>query len=438
MITSHEPDTKRWEYEGNVIRKLCGCPTAVDALYRQGVTAQTFTIKPYARAYDLIVNAYYERPEPPTVGEVMTTLIDQIEPVYGGVISSVSAHVVPCDPEAVSVALQELNNYGNGFSTALEFIESNPIESDPVVEGLFRRGEVVNAIGGTKQGKSWLILGLALSIASGRDWMGRQVMDGRVALVDNELMPATLAKRVKTVASEMGVSDDVLRERVILRSLRDDQKSLAELKPELMTLANQNVVFIGMDAFYRFLGGGSEMDPSQMADVYRDSVAVAATVDAAVMFNHHTTKGDQSGRSVTDMGSGSGVISRAVDCHLTLKPHELESCAVMEAACRSFPKPDPVTVQWMFPVWSLKDGIEPAVKQARNRNDSENDSADYAVLEVLADGKIRTLNYIEERVPFGRKRIEGSVKRLASNGKIDRKHRNGRWVHRLKRDSPDK
>ena len=42
-----------------------------------------------------------------------------------------------------------------------------------VIEGLARRGEVVNAVAATKIGKSWLALGLLFCGATGGDWLGR-------------------------------------------------------------------------------------------------------------------------------------------------------------------------------------------------------------------------------------------------------------------------
>lgn len=309
------------------------------------------------------------------------------------------------------------------FVNALEFIEQNPNESEPIVDGLFRRGEVVNAIGSTKEGKSWLILGLALSIAAGRDWMGRPVKQGRVALVDNELQPATLAKRVQFVAKEMGIDDDVLRDFVLLRSLRIEQRSLWELQGELEDIADQGIIFVGLDAFYRFLGGATELDHGKMADIYNIAVKCAAKMDAAMMFNHHSTKGDQSQKSVTDMGSGAGSISRAVDTHLVIRPHQLESCAVMEAACRSFPRPQPVTIQWDFPLWHLKDAIEPEIKRTKTKTERDAEEAEDRILRVLADGKRRSDNAIVEATGLGEARCKTACRKLASEGKINRRKR---------------
>ena len=46
---------------------------------------------------------------------------------------------------------------------------------------------------------------------------------------------------------------------------------------------------------------------------------------------HHASKGDQSGNSITDVGSGAGSQSLAADTHLIIRPHQDENVAVVEA-----------------------------------------------------------------------------------------------------------
>src|SRR6056297_2998174 len=130
------------------------------------------------------------------------------------------------------------------FQTAIEFIDAHPILADPLIDGLFRRGETVNVIGSTKEGKSWLILGMALSVATGRPWMGRDTMQGKVALIDNELQPATLSSRLRTVAHAMMVPENVLAEDVLVLSLRGNLCGMAELMAPIKAIKHQDVVMV--------------------------------------------------------------------------------------------------------------------------------------------------------------------------------------------------
>lgn len=81
-----------------------------------------------------------------------------------------------------------------------------PEQKQPVIDGLLRRGEVCNVVSMSKVGKSWLGYSLALSVITGREWLGQfPTRRGKVLLIDNELHPETLAKRIPDVAHAMAI-----------------------------------------------------------------------------------------------------------------------------------------------------------------------------------------------------------------------------------------
>ena len=110
--------------------------------------------------------------------------------------------------------------------------------------------------------------------------------------------------------------------------------------------------------------GTDENDNAAMCRVYNTIDAYAEKLGAAFILVHHTSKGNQSGKGVTDVGSGAGSISRATDSHLILRPHEEPNCAVLEAAVRSWPPVEPRALRWTFPVWTPDDTLDP--QQLRN------------------------------------------------------------------------
>ena len=292
--------------------------------------------------------------------------------------------------ELRGVTLVEPDANAMRFQTATEFIEQHPTQAEPLIDELCRRGETVNVIGSTKEGKSWMILGMALSIAQGVPWLGRDVTQGKVALVDNELQPGTLSARIRTVAYAMCCPDDVLETEVYVLSLRGDLASLRGLRDPLLQIADDGVVMVGLDAFYRFIPSGtSENDNAQMAELYNEIDHLAGMLGATFVLNHHSTKGDQSGKSVTDVGSGAGSISRAADTHLIIRPHNEPGLAVLDAACRSFPPIPGSSLKFEFPLWSVSDE-EPALKQRPTRGDAKKKADDTkgkaTILDVLADG----------------------------------------------------
>ncbi len=87
--------------------------------------------------------------------------------------------------------------------------------------------------------------------------------------------------------------------------------------------------------------GIDENDNAAMSQVYNAIDRYAEMLQASFILVHHSSKGSQSGKSVTDVGSGAGAISRAADAHLILRPHEEPNCAVFESAVRSWPPVEP-------------------------------------------------------------------------------------------------
>src|SRR5690606_14857306 len=77
------------------------------------------------------------------------------------------------------------------------------------------------------------------------------------------------------------------------------------------------------------------------------------------------SKGNQSDKSVTDVGAGAGAQSRATDTHLVLRPHEEDDVVVMEGAARSWPPLEPMCLRWSVPVWTPDDSLDPTSLQRR-------------------------------------------------------------------------
>lgn len=303
------------------------------------------------------------------------------------------------------------------FKSGLDFIEEHPALAEPIVDGLFRRGETVNVIGSTKQGKSWLILGLALSIADGRDWFGRSVTQGKVALIDNELQPATLSSRIRRVANAMMVTDDVLHENLAVLPLRGNLAGLRELLDPLEEL--DGVSMVAMDAFYRFIPQGvSENDNAQMTNLYNTIDQLAGMLDAAFILNHHSSKGNQTEKRITDVGSGAGAISRAADTHLIIREHQEPGLAVLDAACRSFPPIEPASLKFEFPLWDTST-VDPELRRAKGRSDEKQEQADKEADEVVRQilinaGEWMSRARIMRKSPYGPGRVDRALFRLAN------------------------
>ena len=225
----------------------------------------------------------------------------------------------------------------------------------PLVHGLLRAGETMNVIASPKTGKSWLTVDLALAVATGRSWLDLFPCErGRVLVIDNELHGETTAHRIRQVMAARGITVHDCGDRLEVAHLRGRLMDIFALAGQLVSSPVGKYQMIVLDAFYRFLPREvDENDNGAMAQVYNVLDALASKLQCAFVLIHHTTKGSQAGKAVTDVGAGAGAQSRAADAHLVLRPADEPGVAVLEAAVRSWPPLEPKRLRWSWPVWTV-------------------------------------------------------------------------------------
>lgn len=243
-----------------------------------------------------------------------------------------------------------------------QLINENPDLRRPIIHGLIREGETMNVIASPKVGKSWLVTDLALAVATGGAWLDTfECEQGEVLIIDNELHCETSAHRIPKVMQARGILLDEVADRVFVANVRGRLKDVYGLGEFFQQLAPGRFKLIVLDAFYRFMPRDSdENDNGTMAQVYNVLDAFAARLGCAFALVHHSSKGNQSGKSVTDVGAGAGSQSRATDAHLVLRPHEQDDVVVLDAAVRSWPPLSPRCLRWTFPIWTPDDSLDPA------------------------------------------------------------------------------
>ncbi len=239
---------------------------------------------------------------------------------------------------------------------------------DPVIVGLLRAGEVLNVISVPKAGKTWLIHDLCISLAAGRKWLDKfETVRGRVLLIDNELHSESLASRLPIIASAKGVEPEEYVDRLSVANLRGGLIDLKKLAGQLQWIRPGDFNLIVLDAFYRFLPDGSdENSNSDVTQLYNLLDGIAMRSGVAIVCVHHSSKGSQSGKAVTDTGSGAGAQSRAADSHLVLRQHETGGAFVVDAVTRSWPPVAPFCLRWSLPTFELASDLDPtALKSDR-------------------------------------------------------------------------
>jgi hypothetical protein len=317
-----------------------------------------------------------------------------------------------------------------------ELVAKHPRLRDPLVEGVLRLGESLNIISVSKQGKSWLAISLALAVATGQKWLDTFPTDlGRVLILDNELHPETLAHRVPKVAEALGIDMADVGDKIDVLTLRGRLTDMLALGAFFRGVEKARYKLIVVDALYRTLPKGTDENGNgAMAEIYNAIDHYADLLGAAFCLIHHSSKGNQGAKSVTDVGSGAGALSRACDAHLILRPHEEEDVVVLEAAVRSWPPVKPLCLAWEFPLWKpapefdpsqLKGGLRPRTRAEKERERTAQAKADDADVLVTLDrlterkGQTPSRNSVLEETPISKPRATRAVGRLLDDGVVE-------------------
>jgi len=151
-----------------------------------------------------------------------------------------------------------------------------------------------------------------------------------------------------------------IRQRIEVESLRGQLRDILSMASYFAEIEPGRYVAIILDAMYRFMPAGTdENDNGAMANLYNYLDAFADYLKCCFVLIHHTSKGNQSSKEVTDVGAGAGSMGRATDTHLILRRHEEEDAVVMEAKVRSWPPRPPRCLRWAWPVWTPADDLDP-------------------------------------------------------------------------------
>jgi hypothetical protein len=332
---------------------------------------------------------------------------------------AVAADMALPDLPAVDGIDAEVTASGLHVVAAAALVAAHPSYKTPIVDGLLREGETMNIIAAPKIGKSWLALLLVFCIANGVPFLGRRCAKGGVLILDNELHPETAAQRLRVLAAATGLSLDGIH----LMSLRGQLEDLPRLAKRIVDAAlSVGAKVIVLDALYRLLPAStSENDNAGMMQLYNCIDRIARDCGAAIVCIHHSSKGNQGEKSITDGGAGAGSIARAADCHLFLREHEDLGRVVVDAVARSWPPPASIVIERPALVWQVAVGADASRVKGRAVQRGVNVAADDVLQYVAAKpepivalmARLETAN-----IRASRSRVEGVLALAVNDGRV--------------------
>ena len=197
-----------------------------------------------------------------------------------------------------------------------------PPLSDPLIDGVLRKGHKMLIAGPSKAGKSFALIEMVIAIAEGKKWLGFQCAQGRVLYVNLELDRASCLHRFKDVYDALGWTPSHIGD-IDIWNLRGSSVPMDKLAPKLIRrAAKKDYSAVIIDPIYKVLTG-DENSADQMAAFCNQFDKVCHELGAAVIYCHHHSKGYQGQKRSMDRASGSGVFARDPDALLDMTQLEL-------------------------------------------------------------------------------------------------------------------
>jgi RecA-family ATPase len=238
-----------------------------------------------------------------------------------------------------------------------ELLERPPLAPE-LIEGVLRQGHKMLLSGPSKAGKSFALIELATAINEGGYWFGHKCKKGAVFYVNLEVDRPSFIGRLIEVRESLGLSQSPEPDLLRLWHLRGVAMPLDKLVPKLIRrIKDEQYLAVIIDPIYKVLTG-DENSASDMAAFCNQFDKICRSIGASVIYCHHHSKGQQSGKSAMDRASGSGVFARDPDALVDFLQMKVPASNQMPGATawkisytlREFPTPDPEYYWFKWPI----------------------------------------------------------------------------------------
>ena len=247
---------------------------------------------------------------------------------------------------------------------------------DPIIDGLFDRGDKGDVIAPPKMKKSFFVLQMAMHVAAGRDWLGMKCPRPRkVLILQLEVRDTWMHRRFNWMRKSLGLTTGQLAN-LHISNLRG-KYSKDTLNAAMAYIIDNDVALIVIDPLYKLSAGGETIE--ELKPLMEAFDTIAEQSGAAVVWVHHDAKGVAGDRDIRDRGAGSGVVGRDCDFRIVLTAQEGNtSQTVLDVMPRNFVEPPSVVVEF-------EEGRFKVVDVAANPKNSKTASGKRDPLSVTAD-----------------------------------------------------
>lgn len=213
--------------------------------------------------------------------------------------------------------------------------------SEPIIGNLIDRKDFVILSATAKTGKSMLALHIALSITSGKEFLGMNTQLGKVLYLQTEIAPYQLMKRIDLMLSNFDENEnDLIRANLFIcdQSFKLDRPS--DFNSLKKVLQDQKPSLLILDPFYT-LHSKKEDSSDDMAPILTSLKVLAKENDCAILLIHHQgKKSEHSGSQPGHSHRGSSSFGDVPDASLSLIKRG--SCLTLKGEFRNRSSLDPI------------------------------------------------------------------------------------------------
>lgn len=194
---------------------------------------------------------------------------------------------------------------------------------DEIVQGMLTAGDASVIYGDSNSGKTFLVIDLAASVASGTEWMGRQTEPGLVVYLAAE-SPASVQSRMQAYQRHHDVrvpNFAIVQNPIDLFHAEEDTDEVISLVRKLEKQLAQKARLIIIDTLARVSAGANENAGQDMGLVVRRIDRIRNECKAHVLIIHH------SGKNAAAGSRGWSGVRAAVDTEIEITDGPSGRCA---------------------------------------------------------------------------------------------------------------
>jgi len=288
------------------------------------------------------------------------------------------------------------------FETLESVWNNMPPLAPELIEGVLRQGHKMLIAGPSKAGKSYSMVELAICIAEGKKWLGHQCAQGKVLYINLEIDRPSFFDRMKKVYEAFEYKPKHLGDLEVW-NLRGRAMPMSRLTPKLIKRAKEKgFIAIIIDPIYK-VQDGDENSAAEVARFCNEFDKICTELHASLIYVHHHSKGNQSGKKAMDRASGSGVWMRDVDASIDFLeytlPEELEvedkdiTAWKVEYTIREFPNRKPIYILFDYPIHVLD--TDHLIEESKPADDPQQKGAD-----AMKDKRSKNIRNFEKFFSF--------------------------------------